>query len=211
MSDYSSLVASGVTIGLVVFWAAFFLWAFTYYPERFLGASATGSLGSRLRAIPPLELLRMGVGLVWVANLLFIVDPANAFFATFSSAARSYASSTFGGSGLATLAANEPTLFGFAVAITTAYLAAALLLGLTTRLSCWVGIAFSAILLLTQVGSTFVMPGGTDVGPHPLYLLIYVVLLAGGAGRTWSLDHWVWSTRFGHFPRLGRWPGAPSE
>src|SRR5487761_265244 len=30
-----------------------------------------------------IDLLRVGVGLIWVLNLIFIVDPANQFFSTF--------------------------------------------------------------------------------------------------------------------------------
>ena len=73
-----------------------------------------------------------------------------------------------------------------------------MILGLTTRWVCLVGGIFSAVLLGTQIGSTFVFPGGTDVGEHPLYLLIYVVLVFGGAGQAYSMDHWIagaWARR----------------
>ena len=84
-------------------------------------------------------------------------------------------------------------------------------MGLTTRFACDVGIVFSAALLATQVGSTFSVPGGTDVGPHPLYLLIYGTLILGGAGRYLSVDHWIWKTGHARLPRLSRWLAAPRE
>jgi uncharacterized membrane protein YphA (DoxX/SURF4 family) len=137
-----------------------------------------------------IEVLRVGIGVVWALNLLFVVDPSNQFFPTFSSTALSFAPSTLGGPALAQFAAAHAYLFAWLVAGITTYLAIAFLLGLTTRVATLVGAAFSAILLLTQFGSTFFFPGGTDVGPHPLYLLIYATLWIGGAGQTYALDAW---------------------
>ncbi len=138
-----------------------------------------------------LEFLRIGIGVVWLVNLLFIVDPANRFFPTFASSARSYATSTLGGPGIAQFVASHPLLFAAGIAATTGYLAVAFLLGVTTRVASIVGAAFAVGLLLTQFGSTFFFPGGTDVGPQPLYLVIYGVLLVGGAGTSLSLQPWL--------------------
>jgi hypothetical protein len=161
------------------------------------GDPATGSSephDSR-RAI---ELLRIGVGLVWVVNLLFIVNPENQYWSTFSRTALAYAPTKLGGPGLAQYVAAHPLFFAWAIALLTGYLAVALLLGLTTRLACFVGSFFSALLLATQFGSTFLFPGGTDVGAHPLYILVYAVLIVGGAGTSLSADqriaHW-WADR----------------
>ncbi|MCI4321692.1 MAG: hypothetical protein L3K05_05245 [Thermoplasmata archaeon] len=73
----------------------------------------------------------------------------------------------------------------------TVYLAIAFLLGLTTRIACLVGGGFAALLLVSQFNGTFLIPGGTDVGPMPLYLAAYAALLVGQAQRYWSLDEWI--------------------
>jgi hypothetical protein len=135
-----------------------------------------------------IELLRIGTGLVWLVNLLFILDPANDYWGSFSSTALSFAPTTVGGPGLAEYVSAHPLVFSWAIALITAYLTVALLLGITTRVACFLGAFFSAMLLATQFGSTFLFPGGTDVGAHPLYILIYAVLVLGGAGSTWSVD-----------------------
>ncbi len=90
--------------------------------------------------------------------------------------------------------ASHPLFFEWAIAIVTAYLGVALLLGLGTRIACFVGSFFSAVLLATQFGSTFFFPGGTDVGEHPLYILAYAVMIVGGAGTSLSLDVWLRDT-----------------
>lgn len=137
------------------------------------------------------EFLRVAVGIIWVLNLVYIVAPPNHWFANFSATALSYGPTTIGGPGLAQYVAAHAVVFSWIVAIITTYLAVAFLLGVTTRIACFVGGIFSAVLLATQVGSTFVFPGGTDVGEHPLYLVIYFVLVLGGAGRTFSVDEWI--------------------
>ncbi|HYK93385.1 MAG TPA: hypothetical protein VEY07_05010 [Thermoplasmata archaeon] len=155
------------------------------------------------------ELLRVGLGCVWALNLVFVLAPSNQFFSTFADTALSFEPTTLGGPGVADFVAANAVVFSAAIAGTTAYLAVALLLGATTRLACWIGIAFSSVLLLTQVGSTFLIPGGTDVGPHPLYLLIYLVLILGRAGRYFAFDHWMWERGHVRFPRLSRWVASP--
>ncbi len=44
-----------------------------------------------------IDLLRVGVGLVWVLNLIFIVDPTNQFFPTFRGTVLSFAPTSLGG------------------------------------------------------------------------------------------------------------------
>ncbi len=138
-----------------------------------------------------IEILRIGVGFIWALNLVYILAPGNHWFANFATTAQSYGPTTVGGPGLAEYVAAHAAVFSWVVAIVTTYLAVAFLLGATTRLACLVGGVFSAVLLATQVGSTFSFPGGTDVGEHPLYLLIYAALVVGGAGRALSVDHWL--------------------
>lgn len=158
-----------------------------------------------------IDLLRVGLGLVWALNLVFVVAPENRFFTTFHDVALSFAPTTLGGPGVAEFVSANSGLFAWGVAVLTAYLAVAFLAGVTTRLACGVGAAASLALLLTQFVSTFSIPGGTDVGPHPLYLLVYVVLFAGGAGRYLAFDHWVWKSGRARFPRLSRWLASPRQ
>jgi hypothetical protein len=138
-----------------------------------------------------IDLLRIGTGLVWLVNLVFIVDPQNHYWSSFSTTALSFAPSTLGGPGLAQYVSAHSLLFSWGIALLTGYLAVALLLGLTTRIACFLGSFFSAILLATQFGNTFLFPGGTDVGAHPLYILVYAVLVVGGAGQSHSIDAWL--------------------
>ncbi len=163
------------------------------------------------RTVLGIELLRVGIGVVWALNLIFVVDPANDWFnpASFSGPAATFGSSTVGGPGLANFVAANPTVFAWGVALLTAYLAVAFLLGLTTRLACLVGAATAVAFLWTQWGTIWVIPGGTDVGPHPLYLIIYVALFTAQAGRRFSLDAWVWRSSRSRFPRAARWLAAP--
>lgn len=164
-------------------------------PHEVASADRSAPLRDRLA---PIELLRIGAGIVWFANLLFILDPANRYWSTFSATASSFAPTTVGGPGLAQYVAGHPLLFAWGIALFTGYLSIAFLVGLTTRTAAILGSCFSALLLATQFGSTFLFPGGTDVGAHPLYILIYIVLVLGGAGRSISVDHLLrraWAAR----------------
>ncbi len=156
-----------------------------------------------------IDLLRVGMGIVWTLNLIFVVDPANQFFPTFQDTALSFGPSSLGGPAVANFVAAHAIVFAWATAGLTAYLAVAFVLGVTTRLACLVGAAASIVFLVTQFLSTFQIPGGTDVGPHPLYLLVYLVLFAGGAGRYFAVDQWIGTTDRARFPRLSRWLASP--
>ena len=147
--------------------------------------------------------LRIGLGIVWFANFFFILYPPNNYWGDFSSVARSFAPVSFGGPGFPDYVAAHPLFFSWLVALTTGYLAIAFTFGLTTRIACFVGSFFSAVLFAIQVGTIFVFPGGTDVGEHPLYILISGVLLVGGAGQSLSLDVWIRT-------ELARWRVARS-
>lgn len=156
-----------------------------------------------------LEILRIGLGFIWALNLLFIVLPSAGYWGSFSSVAASFGSSTPGGPGLANFVAAHSLFFAWLIAVATAYLAVAFLLGFTTRLACVVGVVSSAFFLWTQYTTTFAFPGGTDVGPHPLYLAMYIILFAGGAGRYWSVDRRLWSSGKTVLRKLGRWVAGP--
>jgi hypothetical protein len=157
-----------------------------------------------------IDFLRIGIGLVWTFNLIFILAPSNQFFAGFQSVAGGFGSTTLGGPGLATFVATYPGFFAWTIAVLTGYLAVAFLAGITTRLACLVGGAASVAFLLTQFTSTFALDGsGTDVGAHPLYLLIYLILFVGGAGQYLAVDRWVWASGHANFPRLSRWLASP--
>ena len=145
--------------------------------------------------------LRLALGLVWALNLIFIFDPANDFFSTFASTAASYAPVSLGGAGFPTFVSAHPALFSALIALVTLYLAIAFLFGVTTRVACWVGAGFALALFVSQFGATFVIPGGTDVGPMPLYLAAYFALWVGHAERHASVDAllarhgWRWARR----------------
>jgi len=138
-----------------------------------------------------IDVLRIGLGIVWFANFWFIVYPPNDFFGNFAAVTRTFAPVSLGGPGFIDYVAAHPLVFSWGVALVTGYLAVAFTFGLTTRIACFVGAFFSAILFAIQIGTIFVYPGGTDVGEHPLFILIEAVLLVGGAGRSFSLDEWI--------------------
>jgi len=146
---------------------------------------------ARARSSLAIEMLRIGVGVIWALNFVFVVAPGNHYFGNFGQIALSFAPTTLGGPTLAQFVAAHATVFAWLIALLTGYLAVAFMLGLTTRWACLAGGIFSAVLLGTQFGNTFVFPGGTDVGEHPLYLLIYVALVFGGAGQALSADQWI--------------------
>jgi hypothetical protein len=155
-----------------------------------------------------LLVLRIGLGIVWALNCVFILAPSNQFFPTFAATASSFGPATLGGSGPANFVAAHPALFAGLIAGTTIYLAFAFLTGFTLRLAVLVGCAFNLSLLLTQWGMTFVFPGGTDVGPMPLYLVLYLGLLVGDASRSYSLDAWLAGRLSGRPSTVFRWIGT---
>lgn len=152
-----------------------------------------------------IEALRIGMGAIWALNMIFVLYPANQFFPTFQSTAASFGPTSLGGPGGANFVASHSLLFAWVTAVLTAYLAIAFLVGFTTRLACLVGALASLAFLVTQFATTFQAPGGTDVGPHPLYLLIYLILFLGGAGRYFSVDRRIWASKSQWLPRLSRW------
>ena len=178
-------------------------------PERVSGLRAAWRMNPKGVT---LDLLRIGIGLVWALNLMYILAPSNRFFAGFQSTAGGFGSSSLGGAGFASFAASHATLFAWGIALLTGYLAVAFLAGLTTRLACVVGGVASTAFIVTQFYSTFALNGtGTDVGPHPIYILVYVILFTGMAGQYFALDHWFWVSGHARFPRLSRYIASPRE
>ncbi|MCI4372983.1 MAG: hypothetical protein L3K02_05015 [Thermoplasmata archaeon] len=133
--------------------------------------------------------LRLGLGLLWAVNLVYIFDPSNQFWSGFGSTAASYSSQTLGGGGLALFVADHPLLFAGLIAGVTLYLAVAFLLGLSARAACVVGALFNLALLMTQWTQISTFPGSTDVGAQPLYLAMYVALFLGYDSPRYTLDH----------------------
>ena len=157
--------------------------------ENSTRAATTGpEVGADRTAHRGLVALRLAIGAVWSLNSIFILDPQNQFFSTFAATASSYATVSLGGSGFPAFVAAYPTVFSFLIAGITVYLAVALLFGVTTRMACVVGAGFALALLSSQWGATFFIPGGTDVGPMPIYLAAYLALAVGHAERYFSLD-----------------------
>lgn len=149
--------------------------------HRALGAV----LAPRGNAARGVELLRVGIGLVWGASLVFLALPSTGYWAS--------------------LVAAHSVFFAWVIALTTAYLAAAFLLGVTTRLACVVGAALSVAYFATQFGTTFAFLGATGIGPQPLYLAIYAAIWVGGAGRFWSIDGSLWKRGWGDRVPQARW------
>jgi uncharacterized membrane protein YphA (DoxX/SURF4 family) len=139
------------------------------------------------RARTSVALLRVGLGLVWLANCVYILDPANVFFASFSGVAQSFGASSAGGPGLAELVSQYAFLFSILIAAVTVSLAVAFLSDVGVRAACVVGAAFNAALLLSQWGQIATIPGGTDIGPQPLYLIGYAVVFVGYRAGDFSL------------------------
>ena len=167
-------------------------------PERLRPQQAPGTTGARRGSLA----LRFGLGIIWSLNLIYIVDPASQYFSTFSKTAASFGSSTLGGPALASLVARSPVPFEILIAGVTAYLAAAFLLVITTRSACIVGAGLNFVLLLTQFGGIATIPGSTDVGPQPLYLVMYVATFLGSASSGRSPVVW-WKEHVTPRPILG--------
>jgi hypothetical protein len=144
-----------------------------------------------------LNALRLGLGTVWAANLVYIFDPANQYWPMFSTAAASYGSQSIGGSQFANFVASYPTVFAALIAAVTVYLAFSFLLGFSTRLACLVGFGFSLALFVTQWAEISTFPGGTDIGAPPLYMAMFVALYLGYDAPRFTLDRWIlgWSAR----------------
>lgn len=174
-------------------------------------AETMNSAGAVLmRPLVAIEMLRILTGVVWLVNLVFIVDPAADYWSTFASVAQSYGPTTLGGPGLASFVSSNSGVFAWLIALLTVYLGAALTLGLTTRLASILGVVASIMFFVTQFGTTFLFPGGTDVGAHPLYIVIYATLWVGGAGQAWSIDGWLWRRGWGRRVPGSRWFASPA-
>ncbi len=164
-------------------------------------ATEKTSKKAKFDAQTAIETLRIGIGVTWALNLIFIVLPAAQYFSTFHDVATGYGPTTLGGPGIANYVAAHSLFFEWLIALATGYLAVAFTLGFTTRLAIVVGTVASVFFVVTQFWATFMFPGGTDVGAHPLYLVIYLSLFLGGAGRMYSVDHLI-SQELARIPRV---------
>lgn len=126
-----------------------------------------------------MALLRLGFGGIWAANVVYVADPANDFFSSFSQVAASFGASSLGGTGVASFVAANPEFFALLIAGLTVGLAVAFLSDVAVRAACVVGAAFNIVLLATQWALVATVPGGTDVGPQPLYLVGYAAIFWG--------------------------------
>jgi plastocyanin len=134
----------------------------------------------------PIELLRIGIGVIWLFNLIFIIDPVNDYFGSFAATANSFVPQTPLAPWSAAFVADHPAFFAVLIGVVTGALAGIFLTGMAVRAGAVIGALLSSALLWTQWSGTFSMPGATDVGPHPLYLLIYLVLFLAPAGVKWT-------------------------
>jgi hypothetical protein len=126
-----------------------------------------------------MALLRLGIGAVWAANCFYILDPANRFFSSFSGVAASFGSSSAGGPGFANFVSQFPYVFSILIAASTFVLAFSFLSDVGVRVACVAGAVFNMALLVTQWGQLATIPGGTDIGPQPIYLMVYAVVWVG--------------------------------
>jgi uncharacterized membrane protein YphA (DoxX/SURF4 family) len=143
------------------------------------------------RASRGMLVLRLGLGALWAANLIYIFDPANQYWSGFAGAAQSFEGQSLGGGGFAQFVAIHPVFFAALIAGVSVYLAIAFLLGLSTRAACLIGGAFNLALFVTQWAQVSTIPGGTDVGTQPLYLAMYVALFLGYEANRFTLDYAV--------------------
>lgn len=166
------------------------------------GVAPLVSPGNATRGI---ELLRIGIGMVWALNLLFLVLPVSGAWSSLRGVALSYGAVTLGGPGLLGLVGAHATVFAWLIALAAAYLAVAFLFGVTTRLACGVGAVLSVAFFVARFGSPLVSAGGTGVGPQPLYLAIYAALWIGQAGQLWAIDGQLWKRGWGRHVPQARW------
>jgi uncharacterized membrane protein YphA (DoxX/SURF4 family) len=91
----------------------------------------------------------------------------------------------------------DPHVFGILLAIAETGIAIGLLSGALTNAVCAIGAALS--LAIWSTGEGFGGPygdGTTDVGASLIYVLVFALLAAAGAGGVWGIDRWL-------HPRLG--------
>jgi hypothetical protein len=141
------------------------------------GTSADSSTSDRGRR--GIAFLRLGLGLAWIANAVYILDPSNDFFASFSGVAASFGGSTAGGPALANFVSAYAMVFSIGIAAITVSLAISFLSDVAVRAACLLGAGFNVALLVSQWGQISTLPGGTDIGPQPLYLIGYAALWVG--------------------------------
>jgi nitrite reductase (NO-forming) len=98
------------------------------------------------------------------------------------------------------LVSSNPHLFAYLLASTETVIAAFLIFGILTNLTCVVGIFLSLGIwsVAEGFGGPYKLGVSTDVGTALPYALIFGVLLAVAAGRYYSVDQWL-TSRLGRF------------
>jgi uncharacterized membrane protein YphA (DoxX/SURF4 family) len=153
----------------------------------------------RARAI---AFLRLAFGLIWAIDAWFKWQPG--FLSSFTDQVASARQGQPQGvqswlSFWVHLVGTNPPFFAYLTAAVETALAAFLILGALTQLTCVVGFLWSlAVWAIPEgFGGPYKPGDSTDVGTALLYALMFAVLFAVAAGRYYSLDRWL--TR-----RLGR-------
>lgn len=99
----------------------------------------------------------------------------------------------------------SPVGFAVIVALLETALAVALLLGVMTNLTCWVGAVFALVIWATAEG--FGGPytvGATDIGTSIIYAMVFVMLYLSNAGNYLGLDGKL-------MPHLGKYAWLASD
>jgi len=147
----------------------------------------------RARAI---ALLRIAFGLIWAIDAWFKWQPG--FISSFTEQINQAKQDQPQGvqswlSFWSHIVGSNPHFFAYLTAVTETALAAFLILGLLTNVTCLVGMVWSlAIWAVPEgFGGPYKPGDSTDVGTALLYALMFAVLLAIAAGRYYSVDQWL--------------------
>lgn len=162
----------------------------------------------RARAI---ALLRVAFGLIWAIDAWLKWQPGflSSFTAQITQAKQDQPQGVQSWlSFWSHIVGSNPHFFAYLTAVTETALAAFLILGLLTNVTCLVGMVWSlAIWAIPEGFGGPYKPGeSTDVGTALLYALMFAVLLAIAAGRYYSVDQWL-TRRLGRLGLLAA--GAP--
>lgn len=161
----------------------------------------------RMRAV---ALLRVAFGVVWAVDAALKWLPSFAqhtLLDTLEDASAGQPALVRGWiGGWARFLAADPHAFGILLALVETAIAVGLLCGAFTNAVCAVGAALS--LVIWSTGEGFGGPygdGATDVGASVIYVLMFALLGAAGAGGTWGVDRWL-HVRLGRLSWLSSLP-----
>ncbi|HZR43651.1 MAG TPA: DoxX family membrane protein [Ktedonobacteraceae bacterium] len=105
------------------------------------------------------------------------------------------------------LVSANPHFFAYLTATVETVLAAFLIFGILTNLTCVIGIIWSLGIwsIAEGFGGPYKLGSSTDVGTALPYAIIFAILLAIAAGRYYSVDQWL-TLRLGRFGILAAGP-----